>query len=410
MLELRQEEIDANTKHDVTSYESCDYQREILDDANRLYDAFHRASQGSNWKNQVQQFEMNYLHEVAYLQDDLVEQIYRLSPTTDFILRERGKIRYVSGEHIRDRLVKHVLCDVELSPEIRRYLIYDNGASLTGKGMSFTRGRILTHLHKYYMENGSNAGWILLIDFTKYYDNIRHSELRRLFDKYTHLDPMSKFVLNTIIDSARIDVSYMDDDEYRDCISKVFNSLEYQKIPNELKTGEKFMEKHVNIGDQLAQIAGIMYPTKIDNFIKIRCGMKYYGRYMDDSYVIHSDKKVLEGLLRKIREVATDIGIYISEKKTRIVPLDSYWKFLQLTYSLTDTGRVIVKINKKRLVAMRRKLKKLAGRLPESDFEQLYKSWFRAHYKYMSKQQRENMDTLYNQLKGVSYNVQDYSG
>lgn len=401
MVDLREEDVAVNTKHDITSYESCDYQREILTDANRLYEGFRRAASGSDWKSQVQQFEINYLSEIHKIQDQLYAMIYRLSPTTDFILRERGKIRYVSGEHIRDRVVKHVLCDELLSPEIRPYLIYDNGASLTGKGMTFTRNRLLTHLHRYYMHEETNEGWVLLLDFTKYYDNIRHDELRKLFAKYTDLNDVSKFVLNTIIDGARIDVSYMDDETYRDCIKSVFNSLEYQAIPRSLKTGEKFMDKHMNIGDQLAQIAGIMYPTKLDNFIKIRCGMKYYGRYMDDSYIIHRDKKTLKLLLEQIREIASTLGIFISEKKTQIVPLSSGWKFLQMTYSLTETGRVIIKINKKRLTAMRRKLKKLAPILSPDEFEQLYKSWFRAHYRYMSKLQRENLDKLYLELKGV---------
>lgn len=401
MVELREESDVVNTKHDITSYESCDYQREILDDANKLYEGFKRASSGSDWKSQVQQFEINYLPEIARIQDELYNMVYRLSPTSDFILRERGKIRYVSGEHIRDRVIKHVLCDNILSPEVRPYLIYDNGASLTGKGMDFTRRRLLTHLHKYYLHEGTNEGYVLLLDFTKYYDNIRHDELRKLFDRYTDLDETSRFVLNLIIDGARIDVSYMDDEAYKNCISAVFNSLEYQTIPRSLKTGEKFMDKHMNIGDQLAQIAGIMYPTKLDNFIKIRCGMKYYGRYMDDSYIIHRDKKTLKILLEQIREVASSIGIFISEKKTTIVPLSSNWKFLQMTYSLTETGRVIVKINKKRLTAMRRKLKKLAPILTSDEFEQLYKSWFKAHYRYMSKQQRENLDNLYLELKGV---------
>ncbi len=401
MIDLREDDMVVNTKHDITSYESCDYQREILTDANKLYEGFRKAARGSDWKSQVQQFEINYLTEISRIQDELYQMIYRLSPTTDFILRERGKIRYVSGEHIRDRVVKHVLCDELLSPEIRPYLIYDNGASLTGKGMSFTRKRILTHLHRYYFHEGTNEGWVLLLDFTKYYDNIRHDELRKLFDHYTDLDETSKFVLNLIIDSARIDVSYMDDETYRNCIQEIFNSLDYYTIPKRLKTGEKFMEKHMNIGDQLAQIAGISYPTKLDNFIKIRCGMKYYSRYMDDSYIIHRDKKTLQILLDKIREIAASIGIFISDKKTQIVPLGSNWKFLQMTYSLTETGRVIVKINKKRLTAMRRKLKKLAPILSPDEFEQLYKSWFKAHYRYMSKLQRENLDKLYVELKGV---------
>ena len=401
--ELREFDIDvAKTKHDIISYESYDYQREILTDANAFYDAFRKAMKGSSWKPQVQQFEANYLIQVAKLQKELMALSYRLSPTTDFILRERGKIRYVSGEHIRDRVVKHILCDEVLSPEIRRYLVYDNGASITGKGMEFTRNRLLTHLRKFYAQHGSNRGFILLIDFTKYYDNIRHAYLKELFDKYIDLSPLQRAIINIIIDGARIDVSYMDDQEYSQCLFHLFNSLEYQKIPHELRTGEKFMDKHMNIGDQLSQIAGILYPTRMDNYIKIVKGMKFYGRYMDDSYVIHENPLVLAEILRELKEIAAELDSTINENKTRIVPLNEGWKFLQITYILTETGRVIHKINSKRLIAMRRKLKKLAPNMPIDDFDQLYLSWFRAHYKYMSKLQRESIELIYNKLREVT--------
>ena len=82
--------------------------------------------------------------------------------------------------------------------------------------------------------------------------------------------------------------------------------------------------------------------------------------------------------------------------------LYEHWRFLQVQYSLTDTGRVIQKINPKRLTAMRRKMKKLAPKLTEKEFTDFYKSWFKNHYKIMSKKQRSNMDTLFNQLKEVT--------
>ena len=59
-------------------------------------------------------------------------------------------------------------------------------------------------------------------------------------------------------------------------------------------TGERMMKKHLNIGDQVAQTAGIAYPIPIDNYIKIVKGMKFYARYMDDSYIIHESKEYLQ--------------------------------------------------------------------------------------------------------------------
>ena len=392
-----------NTKHDTTSYESCGYQREIFD-GNSLYDSFKRAKQGSDWKPQVQKFEMTYLLELSRIQSDLKNKTYQFLPATNFIINERGKTRCISGEQVPDRIVKHSLCDEILTPNIRKYLIYDNGASLTDRGIDFTRKRLLVHLRKYYAQHQSNDGYILLIDFSKYYDNIRHDILMEQFKAITD-NEHALWLLEKILDRSKVDVSYMSDEEYAVCMTTVFNSLVHDKIDRKLLTGEKFMAKHLNIGDQVAQVAGIAYPMEIDNYIKIVRGIKFYGRYMDDSYVISDSKEKLQEIISEIVTIASRIGITVNTNKTRICKLSDYWRFLQVQYSLTDTGRVIQKINPKRLTCMRRKMKKLVSILPPKEFEEWYNSWFRNHYKIMSKKQRENMDTLFQQLKEVSKNV-----
>lgn len=293
-----------NTKHDTSSYESRGYQREIYD-GNVLYEAYLRAKKGSDWKPQVQKFEMNYLLELSKMQKDLANMEYEFLPTTNFTLNERGKTRRITGEQIQDRVVKHALCDEVLNPSLERFLIYDNGASLVGKGISFTRRRLVTHLRKYYAQHKSNEGYILLIDFSKYYDNIRHDVLLKLFEKYVD-DEHALWLLRKTVERSRVDVSYMADDEYENCLNTLFDSLLYQYMNKSLLTGEKYMGKHLNIGDQVAQTAGVSYRIPIDNYVKIVKGVKFYAGYMDDSYAIHESKEFLEELLEDIIEVAAD--------------------------------------------------------------------------------------------------------
>ena len=390
-----------NTKHDTTSYENCSYQREISN-INVLYDAFMKAKVDSDWKPQVQKFEINLLTELVKLQKELQKRTFKFSPTNDFILNERGKTRPISGDNIRDRVVKRALCDEVLIPSIRKYLIHDNGASLKGKGISFTRDRLDVHLGKYYLENGSNKGWILLGDYTKYFDNIQHDLLMDMFRAIIE-DDLAIWLLEKVLEQAMIDVSFMDDMEFANCLNTVFNSLDYNEIDKTLLTGEKYMRKHVNVGDQVAQVAGVFYPHRLDNYIKIVEGAKYYGRYMDDFYVIHHDKEHLKDLVKKIEIEATRNGIILNPSKTMICKLSEYWRYLQIQYSLTETGRIIKKINPKRLTAMRRKLKKLAKILPEKEFVNYYNAWFKNYYKLMSKQQRENMNKLFQELREGYY-------
>lgn len=336
---------------------------------------------------------MSYLLYLSRIRKDLKTHRYRFLPSSTFVLNERGKTRVITGDQIQDRIVCHAVCDEVVNPSINKYLIFDNGASVKDRGISFTRRRLDYHLRRYYREHG-NDGYILLMDFSKYYDNIRHDILIRQFKKYIS-DPNALEILRKSLSRSEVDVSYMSDEEYFKGTKGVFDSLEYQKIPKSLKTGEKFMPKHMEIGNQLSQSAGVMYRIPLDNFAKIVKEIKYYAGYMDDTYVIHESKEFLERFLNEYAILCKSIGIAINWKKTHIYKLSEKWRFLQVQYSLTDTGRIIRKINPKRITAIRRKMKKLSKILSEKEFTDWYNSWFRNNYKLMSKQQRSNMDELF---------------
>lgn len=388
-----------NTSTDAACYDSCSYARgrSLLTDANLLYEGFRRSRKGSAWKAQVQQFEMNFLSEIADLQQELRDGSYTLSKPTVFTIQERGKTRVITGENIRDRTVKHVLCDNILLPAIRPKLIHDNGASLKGKGVDFTRKRLITHLCRYYREHG-NSGYVLLMDYSKFYDNIRHDLLRQILLSDVE-DGTAEKLIRQILFRERVDVSWLSDEEYLRCLDTLFDSLQYQAIPSRLKTGQKYMDKHMDIGDQLAQIAGISYPMAIDNYVKIVRGIRYYARYMDDSYVIHPDKGYLRELQADLTERAAAMGITINQRKTMICRVSDRWRFLQIQYSLTDSGRIVQKINPRGLTRMRRKLKKLAPVMTPEAFALYFDSWYLSLKKYMSHRQAHNLMELCHKLK-----------
>lgn len=126
-----------------------------------------------------------------------------------------------------------------------------------------------------------------------------------------------------------------------------------------------------------------------------------------DEWFITRERETIMDCLHAINEhVYVANSIYpttINMKKTRICKLSSRWRYLQIQYSLTDSGKVIHKINPKRITSMRRKMKKLAGKLSESDFKNWYTSWIKCQVRYMSKKQRENIDGLYQKLYLAKY-------
>ncbi len=383
----------------------------VITDANYLYDGYLKAKLNSNWKPEVQLFEANYLLEIALLQKELKDGTYKTFEPKSFIINERGKTRLIKGLRMRDRVARHAFCDYVLSPILRPKLIYDNYASLEKRGISMARNRFKWFLQKWFNQHKSNTGWILVEDYSGFYDNILHEVLKEEVGKLLPTEK-DKWYLSLILHDSVVDVSYLSEEERKRYKTTKLKILEHNKIPSKLKTGKYFWEKSLNIGDQGSQSLSTFYPTRIDNFIKIVCGVKFYGRYMDDSFIIAETKEELKELLVKIKEIADEIGIFINPKKTRIYKLSSNFKFLQMQYCLTSTGRVIVKINPKRITAMRRKLKKLKkklidGKVPYHDIESMFKSWYGSFYKYMSKLQRCNLIKLYDdlfidELRGVS--------
>lgn len=311
-------------------------------DANALYEAFRLSMKGVAWKASVQRYEINTLRNIRDTKKLLETGASPVLGFHEFTICERGKIRHVKSVHIKERVVQRALCDMALVPALQKGLEYDNSAGQKGKGIHFTLKRLDTHLHRYYRRHGNNAGYILLIDFKGYYDNIRHDKIYERLDKK------------------------VDDEGIR--------HLSRQLI-------EPFGDgKSLGIGSQISQIIAIDYPAEIDHLIKHDLHIKEYARYMDDSYLMHQDKEYLQYCLEEIRSKCTELGIVINERKTQIVKLRKTFTFLKVRWTLTNTGKVISRLNKDAVARERRKLKKFKtlldqGRVTMDVIESQYKSW-----------------------------------
>lgn len=372
-----------------------------ISDLNKLYRAFLESKRGSSWKPQVQMYEMDYLAKLVATSNELESHAYYARKGSSFIVNERGKQRNIRSNPFSDRVVRRSLCDECLTPTLRQYLIHDNGASLPGKGISFTRRRFEQHLHEFYRKHG-NEGYILLIDFSKYYDNIQHQKLRDKIKKYIK-DEEILWLFDKVLENFKIDVSYLNDELYSKCLDMKFDGDKQSKLNPKYLTGEKFMEKSLAIGDQVSQICSIFFPAEIDNYCKIVRSIRFYGRYMDDSYIISDDKNFLHEMLNEITKIANKLGIFINEKKTRIMKLNQPFTYLKLRYKLTSTGHLVKRINPQAVTRERRKLKKYRGlvndgRMSLEDAKTSFKSWYGSYEKLLSYRTRNNMRALYNEL------------
>lgn len=308
----------------------------------KLYNAFQEVKKVCPWKKNIQLYEANLLLNLVKLQKSLRNGTYKQLKGNKFTLHERGKTRHISSPQIQDRIVQKVLNKYVLIPELRKYLIYDNYASLKNRGTSFARKRHLILLRK-YLNKYSRNGYILQIDIHKYFDNIDHQILIKMLE--------SKI-------------------KYKE----IYHLLEYI-INNASNT-----DKGLNLGSETPQISAILYLGYIDTYCKNVLGIKYYGRYMDDIFILDNDKNRLKSILKEIRHKLKDIKLEINEKKTQIINLKHKYTYLQTNYIIKENLQIIRRPTSSKILREKRKLKQYRkllnnNRMNKIDIQNSYKSW-----------------------------------
>ena len=364
--------------------------------ADHLHESFEEIRKSIHFKYNVQDYRINELREIHSFRQAYKDGAFSFSYSRPFRLCERGHERLIHPIVFRDRVVIHAFCKYVLIPRLTPYLIYDNCASQKGKGIDKSLDRMRVHLRRYYIENNTNEGYILQIDVSKYFDNLRHDIIIKQMSKYLSQEEMS--FLKQVLKENEIDVSYMSDEEYKQCDNGVFNSLQSKPCNN----GEKILYKSVGIGSEISQMIGLFYLHRIDNYIKIVRGIRFYARYMDDSYIIHPDKVLLKELLATLKDKYREVGLFINEKKTQIRRINKPVTFLKTVFILTESGKIIMYKCNDTFKRERRKLKKFFGKIPYEDVESQYKSWRGTVTRkpYKNNRQVKHIDELYNQLYG----------
>ena len=151
-----------------------------------LMEAERKCRRGVMWKDSAIDFDRRRGPACAKLVQELSDGAYHKRPPKHFCISERGKLRHISAVVFRDRVVQRALCDRSLLPVLSYSLIYDNAASLPGKGISFARRRFEERLLAACRR--CDSPWIAVIDFSSYFDSIdSHRAFEMLREHYTSL-------------------------------------------------------------------------------------------------------------------------------------------------------------------------------------------------------------------------------
>lgn len=243
---------------------------------------------------------------------------YKISPYQKFIIHE-PKTREIVATRIVDRQVQMSLCQCGLYDDIVEHFIYDNCACQKGKGTDFTLRRIKAHMREYYSKHGRD-GWVLKCDIHRFFPSTLHSVAKAAVDKRVE-DERARQYVHDVIDSFGGD-------------------------------------RGIGLGSQISQLVELAVLDDLDHYIKEGLHIRHYVRYMDDLVLIHEDKEYLKYCLSEIEKRLNEIGLELN-RKTTMYPLKQGIKFLQWRFVITETGKIRMYMNSKKLGTERSRIKKL---------------------------------------------------
>lgn len=339
-----------------------------------LITAGRKSCNGVRWKTSTINFENDRLHRCYLAQQALKNGTRKFSKFHTFQTIEHGKCRQINALGIDDRMMQKCLVRYCMHDAFIPSLITDNYASLPGRGMDYAVKRLKHHLHQHYQKYGLEGG-IYLFDFHSYFASILHERIKEI----------SRAV---ITDQDVFDVlcDFIDD---------------FNKIPGcEYGRG-------VGLGSEISQpIALFFMSSSLDHYIKDKCGIKGYGRYNDDGFVISNDFHELEKIKHDTEKIANSCGIQMNPKKNIIIPLKNHsFCFLKLRFRMTESGKIVVKPSRKCITSCKRKLKLFkdkyeAGEMSYEDIRKSYRSWKSYVRKYNAYKTIQSMDRYFYALFG----------
>jgi len=216
---------------------------ERLTNLDNLYKAYQKMRKTNGWKTTSQKFGLNIIKNISIMKQDILKKKYTLDKGSQFNLNEGGKIRVVKTLKFKDMLFQHVLVDYILLPELQKYIMYDNGACLKGKGISFTRKRFEQSIRIFFKKH-KRHGYILFLDFRRYFDNIDHEKMKQFYHDKLNNEYID-FYLDKIFKHYEVDMSFYGEYDIND----IFNSVEHEKLTRDYNADTPlYMPKSMGVG------------------------------------------------------------------------------------------------------------------------------------------------------------------
>lgn len=265
-----------------------------------LFTAYYKARKNKrNTINQLE-FEINYEANLIQLYEDIVNKRYTISPSICFIIT-KPVTREILAASFRDRVVHHLLYNY-INPTFENQFIEDSYSCRVGKGTHYGIQR-LDKAIKECSHNYTQDCYVLKLDIQGYFmsidKNILYQKLMHTISRASSIQPNIKELSSYLIDTI------LAENPTKNAIVKG-KKADWKTLPHSKSLFYSKPNYGLAIGNLTSQLFSNIYLHCFDVFIKKELGIKYYGRYVDDFFIVHQNPFHLKELIETIKKFLKD--------------------------------------------------------------------------------------------------------
>ena len=264
-------------------------------------------------------FEINWEIECAKLYKDIIDGTYEIGRSIAFIVT-RPKKREVFAADFRDRVVHHLVMS-RLEPLFEREFIKDNYNCRVEKGTLYGINRLHEQVRE-CSENYTQPCYIAKFDMQGFFMSIHKPTLLKMlitFIKENYKEDDVDIILELV-------TKIVNNCPQNNCIKKSLDFM-WDDLPANKSLFTVDKDYGLPIGNLTSQMFANFYLNAFDKLMVEK--FKYYGRYVDDFFVISKDKKLLLDSIPWIRNYLKDnLKIVLHPKKLYIQYYKKGCKFI----------------------------------------------------------------------------------
>lgn len=291
-----------------------------------LFAAYYDARKNKrNTQNQLR-FEMNLEQNVFKLYRAIKERSYKPQDSIAFVVY-KPVTREVFAASFADRVVHHLFYNY-VNPIFERTFIYDSYSCRKGKGTSFGIKR-LEYAIRSCSASYTRDCYVMKLDIRGFFMHINRNILFQKV-KDTLLRYSSRRNAEGIVWKKKLDydlILYLAeviifDDPTAHYIMKGKMS-DWEKIPHGKSLFDMPPDCGLPIGNLTSQLFSNIYLNDFDHYVKRELKVRYYGRYVDDFYLVDRCKDALIGYRKAITTYLSEhVGLEVHPLKIYLQKYD----------------------------------------------------------------------------------------